>query len=419
MIGILLMGCVSEARLAPHGRAETEAAADATETLDDDGPNVPDDPGGTDDLDDVDVDDPPPSGDEAPREDLGPALLYGGAILDVAIGLDADARASLAASPYEEVEGTFAYGGRLWTVGVRFKGSSSLRPLDGKPSFRVDFNHVDPDGDFYGVKHVTLNNMVQDETMLREDAYYWLCARLGVPAPRHGWARVTVDGAAYGLYGVVEAMDDQFVDAHFAADPGGALYEGSGDDFTPDLNHFERQEPGEGDVDDFVADLSGAVGGGPVLDALRRHFDTDALFTYWALDRAGGNDDGYIYNNHNFHLYYAPAAGRWTMMPWGVDRSFEDRNAPIYGDALLYTVEGTLAAACLAEPACRAEMDAALLATVEAWEDLDLVGHVEATRDVIAEDAEADPRAEDPWQPWKMVEFAEDAPDWVRGQLGG
>lgn len=423
MFAFLLSGCVSTSSFPTDGAADepdAPAPTPPTERV----PNartvrLPGGPVGTDELDVEHLPDPE---DELPHEDLGPRLLYGGAILDVGIELDARARASLAMAPHEEVEGAFVYGGRIWRVGVRLKGTSSLRTLDGKPSFRLDFNAIDPDGDFYGVKHVTLNNMIQDETMLREDAYYWLCAQLDVPAPRHGWARVAVDGAAYGLYGVVEAMDDQFVEAHWPDDAGGALYESSGDDLTEASCHFETKEEGEGDVEELVDDLAAVLAApapGEVLAAVDRHFDRDALFTYWALDIAGGNDDGYVFNRHNYHLYYAPVEGRWSMIPWGVDRAFEDRNVPVHGDALLYPYVGQLAIACLADAVCLAELDATLLATMDAWEDLDLVGHVEATRDFIAPDAEDDPRAEDRWEPEEMVDFAEDAPDWVRAQLGG
>lgn len=54
-------------------------------------------------------------------------------------------------------------------IGVRLKGSQgSFRGLDKKAAFKLKFNHTVAGQRFQGLKKMTLNNMVQDPSMLRE-----------------------------------------------------------------------------------------------------------------------------------------------------------------------------------------------------------------------------------------------------------
>src|SRR3990167_4672420 len=84
------------------------------------------------------------------------------------ITLSAEAQASLGERPREWVRGGFTYRDtKLPAVGIRLKGHRSLRKLGSKPSFKIAF-------DKFG-KHklakqttLTLNNMVEDPSMMRE-----------------------------------------------------------------------------------------------------------------------------------------------------------------------------------------------------------------------------------------------------------
>lgn len=353
----------------------------------------------------------------APADAPPPDFPYdAGSVHFFRLEIDEEARASLAAEPNVSVHATFAYGDRKWDVGLELKGGASLRTLDGKPSFKIDFHEWDEEARFFGIKRLVLNNMVQDRTMLREGAYYWLCGQLGIPAPRSGYARVWVDGEEYGLYALIEEMDEQFVDRVWRYDDGGVLLEASGDDFVAPFDHFYAKEEGEGDIDALVATVADT----PVdetLELLVEHFDEEALFAYWALDAVGGNRDGYTFNHHNYHLYYAPRMQRWTMIPWGTDLAFSMEDAPVHGSAT-HPILGALVDRCLRDADCLRVYDDAVLAMADAWEDRDLVGYVEAATARIAEAAEADPRRETAWEPEDILAFAREAPGNVRAQLG-
>ena len=82
------------------------------------------------------------------------------------------------ARPTEYYDATFSLttaGGTYGplAVGVRLKGGlGSFRPLAGKAAFKVKFNHSVAGQRFLGLKKLTLNNMVQDKSMIHETLAY-------------------------------------------------------------------------------------------------------------------------------------------------------------------------------------------------------------------------------------------------------
>lgn len=357
---------------------------------------------------------PPDTGDPVPE---APALFVDGVIYDVYLELDEAARASLAVAPDIDVHASMTVDdGATLDVGLHLKGTSSFRTLDQKAAFKIDVHEFHPDARFRGTKRLTLNNMVQDGTMLHEELYYWLAGQLGVPAPRHGLARVWVDGVHYGLYGLVEAMDEQFIEHRWPMDPEGNLYEGSGDDFTDLLNHFELKETGVGpDVDALVATII-STPDEQFTAMLVDNFDIEALIGYWALDIVAGNGDGYAFNNHNYFLYSAPLATEWTMTPWGPDRAFTKEDAEVHG-SLLRPLEGVLTVRCLAVPTCREALDARIREVADAFDSLDVLAFVEERYEVIGPLCEADSRREKECEVDDLTEFLETRSDVIRAQL--
>lgn len=323
----------------------------------------------------------------------GALLFEPGVIQELDLSLDADARDRLADDPRADVVATLRWRGEDYTVGLGLKGSSSFRTLDGKAAFKIDVHEWDPDARIDGLKRFSLNNMVADAAMAREHTYYWLCERLGVPVIRHTYARVRIDGELYGLYGLLEALDEQLVKRVWPSDEDGPLYEASGADFTRDRSWFELREEGVGlevaSIIDVVEDTP-AEGWLPLLES---HFDVDSLMTHLALDIVTGNPDGYVFNRHNYYVYGAPRAQRWFLTPWGTDRSFMRAQLPVDGD--LETPEvGVLVVRCVEVTDCRERLYGRVREVAEAWETLDVVGHLDTVLALIADDCEADPRKE-------------------------
>ena len=116
----------------------------------------------------------------------------------------------------------------LSDVAIRTKGNSSLdnivRSDSDRYSFKVEFDHYTDDLNYYGLDKLTLNNIYQDNTYLKDYLSYDMFNYMGVAAPLASYVYVTINGEEYGLYLAVEAVEDSFVDRVYGEDSDGNLY---------------------------------------------------------------------------------------------------------------------------------------------------------------------------------------------------
>jgi hypothetical protein len=204
------------------------------------------------------------------------AVLYDPAtvaLIDLAIPVES--REALAADPGEYVDATFTLeAGELafgpHPVEVRLKGSTSFRPLGGKAAFKVKFPK---EHRLLGLKSLTLNNMVQDPSMVREALGYEILRAAGVAAPHAGYAYVRVNGDGYGLYLNLETYDDVSMERLF--DSTQHLYEADVPrvDLAPGgASAFEVEEGDEDDLADLEALIAAAnATGGDWSHGIGRH----------------------------------------------------------------------------------------------------------------------------------------------------
>ncbi len=352
---------------------------------------------------------PPFAGDE---------LFEEGTIHRFDIKLDGSARSRLNSDPKTDVEATLTYDGRSFLVGMHLKGSFSFRTLSGKPSFKIDVGEFVPDQRLLGIRRLTFNNMVQDRSMIREHVAYQAYAWLGVPAPRHGYAEVWIDGEPYGVYGLLETLDGSWAERVFPSDAEGSLYEGGyGVDLERgDAYDFQLQRQGEldepwTDVEALIEELD-ATPPEELLALIDRRFDGRALFRMWAMDLVSGHRDGYVNRKNNFLVYHGLRGDRWWMVPWGQDQSMRD-GLDVHG-----SYAGRLARDCSEVPECQERLDQALRYVADTWELWDLHGYAAAAGATIEEACERDPRREDNCGYDDILELIEARPDEVRAELG-
>ena len=150
-------------------------------------------------------------------------------------------------------------------IGVRLKGFSSFRPLAGKSAFKIKFEEYVEDQAFQGLEALTLNNMVQDPTMLRELLAYKAFRAAGLPAWRTGYSFLRIDGDAYGVYLNLESPDEVSTARLFPTTS--HLYEAEAVDLTPGA--APQFEADAGDEDD-IHDLERLIGARHRLDGPRR-----------------------------------------------------------------------------------------------------------------------------------------------------
>lgn len=142
-------------------------------------------------------------------------------------------------------------------VGIRGKGNTSLSTVasmdSDRYSFKVEFDHYDNSITYHGLDKLSLNNLIQDSTMMKDYLTYTMMKEIGATAPLCSFVYITVNGEDWGLYLAVEGVEDSFLERNYGSDYG-ELYKpdsmsfgggrGNGKDF--DMENFEPSKMLEG-----------------------------------------------------------------------------------------------------------------------------------------------------------------------------
>jgi spore coat protein H len=219
-------------------------------------------------------------------------------------------------------------GERIETVGVRKKGFLGSLSSE-KPSLAIKLDELE-DHAYAGLHRLTFNNGAQDPSLVRQCLAFGVFTAAGLPAPRCNYAQVTVNGDDLGVYVNVEPVNRPFLRRHFGDDDGN-LYEGTLSDFRPSWQATFEKETNEEDpsTDDLDAvTLALEMGNDGLQAELAPLVDLDAFLDFWAVEVLLAHTDGYASNTNNFSVYADPADGRFTFIPWGVDRTFIVAGAP-------------------------------------------------------------------------------------------
>ena len=241
------------------------------------------------------------------------------------------------------------YNGKQWyRTGVRFKGNSSLQSSWQagilKLSFKLDFDEFEDDYPqiknqrFYGFKKLSLKNNYDDKSMLREKVATDVFRNAGLAASHTAFYTVYVDhgnGPQYfGLYTLVEEVDDTVLEDQFS-DDNGNLYKPDGDAASFASGSFDEDEyvkknnEDEADFTDVQSLLTILHDATRTSDAatwrtnLETVLDTAVFLKYLAVNTVIQNWDTYGRMTHNYFLYNNPATNKLTWIPWDNNESLQ------------------------------------------------------------------------------------------------
>lgn len=138
-------------------------------------------------------------------------------------------------------------------VGIRGKGNTSLSTVSSmdsnRYSFKIEFDQYDSTKNYYGLDKLCLNNIIQDNTYMKDFLAYQMMEEFGVDAPLCSYVYITVNGEDWGLYLAVEAIEDGFLQRNYGSDYG-ELYKpdsmsfgggrGNGKDFNMEEFDFSQ-----------------------------------------------------------------------------------------------------------------------------------------------------------------------------------
>lgn len=109
-------------------------------------------------------------------------------------------------------------------AGIRAKGNTSLSSVaaygNDRYSFKIEFDHYDSSLSYYGLDKLNLNNIIQDNTYMKDFLSYQLMAAAGAAAPLCSYVWITVNGEDWGLYLAVEGVEESFLLRNYGTDYG-------------------------------------------------------------------------------------------------------------------------------------------------------------------------------------------------------
>ncbi len=263
--------------------------------------------------------------------------------------------------PYVMTESVTIGDTTLGYCGLKTKGNYTLyhsyhdNPGSDRFSFTVNFGkyitkatHGEKQ-DFYGCKKISFNNFFFDKSMLKEYCALMLMSEMGLPTPQFGLAKLYINGEYYGVYFMVEALDDTILQQHWQVsgkELTSYLTKPTGTNFDYDQlvqnaqPLYEHDEDTYNDVADMLPtamewsrkltnlsrglDFSGNaldVQSQAYIDLLSQVLDLEECIKYFAACSWLCQLDNMFTNTQNFGLYLS-AEGRATLLPWDYDLAF-------------------------------------------------------------------------------------------------
>lgn len=233
-------------------------------------------------------------------------------------------------------------GTKFTDVGIRPKGNSSLTQVansnSDRYSFRVKFDKFVEGQTCFGMESFVLNNMLGDNTYMKEYVSFDIMKTVGVKAPLFAYSDITVNGKPWGTYFAIELYNSNYEKrafgdkkgklynvkmaggqmnagggfGGFGANNGGSLqYKDNNSSSYPDIFENGVGTTEEADYQRVIAALKALSTG----TELEKYFDVDAILRYLAGHTVTVNLDSYSsMMAQNYYIY--ERNGQLTILPW-------------------------------------------------------------------------------------------------------
>ena len=100
------------------------------------------------------------------------------------------------------------------SVGIRYKGYSSVNITQIKNPFNIKLDYKIDDQEHQGFNKIKLSNVIHDPTFIREALSYQI-ARKYMPASQANFVNLYINDTLWGLYSNVEAVNKDFLSNHY------------------------------------------------------------------------------------------------------------------------------------------------------------------------------------------------------------
>lgn len=243
---------------------------------------------------------------------------------------------------------------------IRAKGNTSLSGVEDygndRYSFKIEFDHYDGANTYYGLDKLSLNNIIRDNTYMKDYLSYQMMRYFGVSTSLCSYAQILVNGEEWGLYLAVEDVEEAFLSRNYGNDcgeiykpdsmrvdggRGSGRFSGGGmqmpgmkggemggsdvsliysdDEYSSYSNIFDnaRTDITAADKDRLIASLKQLNENSSIEEAV----NVDAVIRYFVVHNFVCNFDSYTGSIvHNYYLYEKD--GQLSLIPWDYNLAF-------------------------------------------------------------------------------------------------
>ena len=219
------------------------------------------------------------------------------------------------------------------SVGVRYKGFSSVSVNRIKNPFNIKLDYIIDGQDHDGVDKLKLSNVIQDPSFVREVLTYEIAADY-LPSAKANFANVYVNDTLWGLYTNVQAVNKDFLNDHFGnkynpffkcnpenlnVSPGGEnsnLSNVHGSDSLDYEPYYDiESDYGWEALYNLIDTLNNYT------DSINKVLNVDRTLWMHALNYTIINFDSYIGYGQNYYLY-KDKTGQFNPLLWDLNMSF-------------------------------------------------------------------------------------------------
>ncbi|MBI2418673.1 MAG: CotH kinase family protein [Ignavibacteriales bacterium] len=222
------------------------------------------------------------------------------------------------------------------SVGFRLRGATSRNAR--KKSFKVEYNSFVKGRKFYNITDLNLNGEHNDPSIVRSKLVYDLSRTIGLKSPRACHAEVYINGKYYGLYILIEQIDDEWLKKNYKNFNGNlwkCLYPADLRYLGMDPNAYKnvlnngvpaydlKTNTELGDFTKFVrlVNIVNNTSASVLADSLESVIDIQDLLKYLALHVVVGGWDNYWSLMNNYYLYHDPGADIFHILPYDEDNT--------------------------------------------------------------------------------------------------
>lgn len=217
------------------------------------------------------------------------------------------------------------------SVGIRYKGYSSVNITQTKNPFNIKLDYIINDQEHQGFNKIKLSNVIHDPSFLREALSYQI-ARKYMPSSKANFANLYINDTLWGVYSNVEAVNKDFLSKHyqsrnnsfFKCNPSSLdlFGENSNLSLSPGNDSLDyeafysiKSDYGWGKLHQLIDTLNNYP------SSINKILNVDRTLWMHAFNYSLVNLDSYIGYAQNYYLY-EDNSGRFNPILWDLNMSF-------------------------------------------------------------------------------------------------